>query len=843
MQPLRGLDWAGTAYHVAVILAGAAFIPVSLILFPVHANQVGELLYLAAFTQIAALMPIRWHRGFQVLDTLPLIAVALYAPGGGVALVSWLCTFDGRRPSANLAFWKLLYNRSRCALEVGVPSILITLAPLPPDIAVPVKTILLAAGTLLIGYPLTAGALAFFHRENFWSVLASNVGISSVRSVVILAIGGGALYIVLQVTGGYLLGIGLLGLLVAVRSNMLDAQRQQVERIQTLELMAQSLDARDSMTELHSQRVSDLATRLAEVLGLGSIELERIRVAGLLHDVGKIGVPDSVLKKPGPLSHDEWLAMRRHPDIGADLIAGHSALEAMAPAVRFHHERWNGSGYPSGLKGAQAPLGARIIAVADSFDTITGPRIYRRSVMTPLEAVDEISVGSGEFYDPDVVNALRSLHSLPELRTDSIPDRPTADELTAGMGLLRRHVSLRWFSGGIGISSLGDPLTAVAVVVTAYSLTKSPAVVAAVYVLRAIATLLAVGALGGLVDRLDRRELIVVADLARALCLLALPFAIAVSAWWLLAAVVFLGAAGGLGQAAREAALPGLVRPQELGAANGVVGSAITGGQAIGYPMAAAILWLASSTTALFVIDACTFIVAAGLTAGAGSLGGRIATRSVTGAVRAAWSIQAIRLPLLVTGAGAFLIATTLPTLVVVSYELSQSGARAYTVLEVVLTAGMVAGAVLMAYVRQFTPHGAVILGLGLMGCLSIAIGLSSSIVIVAVLLFLASIGNQVYVVANRTQLQQAATGDRRGSVMATRAVVAEAAVIMGSGTGGVIAGMLGGRHTYALAGLGMLGLVLILAIRPLAPTTAIGGDSGSGAPRFAADPLAPRRG
>jgi HD-GYP domain-containing protein (c-di-GMP phosphodiesterase class II) len=102
-----------------------------------------------------------------------------------------------------------------------------------------------------------------------------------------------------------------------------------------------------------------------------------MRMAGMLHDLGMIGVRDDILNKPGPLREDESEIVRRHPDIGADMIRWHPALAAVAPLVRHHHERWDGSGYPAGLKGEVVPMGARILAVAESFDTITNKRIYR----------------------------------------------------------------------------------------------------------------------------------------------------------------------------------------------------------------------------------------------------------------------------------------------------------------------------------------------------------------------------------------------------------------------------------------------------------------------------------
>src|SRR5205823_13829578 len=147
---------------------------------PIPQHKLPELVYLAVFTQLAALLPIRWRRGTQTLDTMPLIAIALLAPGAGVSLVAWLTIFDGRRPSADLAPWKLMFGRAKTALEYGVPSMLIMLLPFSSSVDVPARTMLLAGASLVIGFPLMAGAFALYGREKFWSVFTTNVGFSSI---------------------------------------------------------------------------------------------------------------------------------------------------------------------------------------------------------------------------------------------------------------------------------------------------------------------------------------------------------------------------------------------------------------------------------------------------------------------------------------------------------------------------------------------------------------------------------------------------------------------------------------------------------------------------------------
>jgi len=177
----------------------------------------------------------------------------------------------------------------------------------------------------------------------------------------------------------------------------------------TLDLVAQALDARDPAIARHCVRVAAIAANLTQQFDLGQRHIELMRMAGMLHDLGMIGIRDDILNKSGPLNGDEWEIMRRHPDIGADMIRWHPALAVVAPLVRHHHERWDGSGYPAGLKGEVVPMGARILAVAESFDTITIKTIYRANPLSSADAIRDIGEHSGSWYDPAVVEALGAL--------------------------------------------------------------------------------------------------------------------------------------------------------------------------------------------------------------------------------------------------------------------------------------------------------------------------------------------------------------------------------------------------------------------------------------------------
>ena len=204
----------------------------------------------------------------------------------------------------------------------------------------------------------------------------------------------------------------LFGFVRATRGPITKVQRQKLLKEQTLDLVLQALDARDPYTGSHSIRVADLAGRLGGHLRLGHRDVELLRIAGSLHDLGMIGIPDNVLKKAGRLNDEEWEVMRRHPDIGADMLAQHASLAEVAPIVRHHHEHWDGSGYPTGLKGDVIPLGARIVSVADEFDTITRARFDLKTPITPIEAVEDISRRANRWFDPNVVDALRVMQGL-----------------------------------------------------------------------------------------------------------------------------------------------------------------------------------------------------------------------------------------------------------------------------------------------------------------------------------------------------------------------------------------------------------------------------------------------
>lgn len=172
---------------------------------------------------------------------------------------------------------------------------------------------------------------------------------------------------------------------------------------QTLWALASAVEARDLETREHTRRVIKYSTALAPRLGINGAKLRDLEWGAILHDIGKIGVPDAVLLKPGPLTEEEFEVVKRHPEIGHRILEGIPFLKGAIPVVRYHHERWDGTGYPLGLRGEEIPLEARVFAVVDAFDAITSERPYK-GPRSPQYAREEIVRSSGSHFDPAVVD-------------------------------------------------------------------------------------------------------------------------------------------------------------------------------------------------------------------------------------------------------------------------------------------------------------------------------------------------------------------------------------------------------------------------------------------------------
>jgi putative two-component system response regulator len=301
-----------------------------------------------------------------------------------------------------------------------------------------VVEILEAAGHHVVGTESAEEALSLLHTGEFDLVVSDVVmaglsGIELLEAVrelraslpVVLVTGAGTYETLSQA-----LGRGAAGLVtkpfthvelqdaVAHALDRADRSRQEL-REQLLaptlaSALANAIEARDSYLHGHCERLAALSVRIGELLELSDHELDELRLGATLHDVGKIGIPDSVLLKPGPLDPDERAIVETHPEIGDRLLAPLDLLQGARPVVRHHHERWDGAGYPDRLAGEQIPLAARIVSVVDSIEVMTSRQLYR-APRAPEEIVAELQRCAGFQWDPQIVEIALSLIESGEL--------------------------------------------------------------------------------------------------------------------------------------------------------------------------------------------------------------------------------------------------------------------------------------------------------------------------------------------------------------------------------------------------------------------------------------------
>ncbi|HEX9371545.1 MAG TPA: HD domain-containing phosphohydrolase [Roseiflexaceae bacterium] len=191
-----------------------------------------------------------------------------------------------------------------------------------------------------------------------------------------------------------------------LRMKSLTDQLEHTENV--IFMLAQAVEAKDSYTEGHLRRLQTYGEQLALACGLSQHEVRAVRYGGILHDIGKIGVDESIIRKPGPLTPDEVAQMRRHPEIGAQIVSQMRFARDVAPIISAHHEYWDGSGYPRGLRSEEIPVGARIITIVDAFDAMTTDRPYR-AALDEAETLGRLRAGRGTQFDPEMLDVFLGL--------------------------------------------------------------------------------------------------------------------------------------------------------------------------------------------------------------------------------------------------------------------------------------------------------------------------------------------------------------------------------------------------------------------------------------------------
>jgi HD-GYP domain-containing protein (c-di-GMP phosphodiesterase class II) len=198
-----------------------------------------------------------------------------------------------------------------------------------------------------------------------------------------------------------------------IKSELTDVRQKYLDEVSEKEILfmavidslAQAVGARDTYTHNHNRSVADYAVKLGEAMGIGGTDLATLHIAGRLHDIGKIGVPEAILQKTGALTDEEYGRMKEHPTIGGKILESLPNFASISDIVIYHHERYDGKGYPKGLKGEEIPFESRIIAVADAYDAMTSKRVYKSTPMTKDESIIELRACSGQQFDGALVEA------------------------------------------------------------------------------------------------------------------------------------------------------------------------------------------------------------------------------------------------------------------------------------------------------------------------------------------------------------------------------------------------------------------------------------------------------
>jgi HD-GYP domain-containing protein (c-di-GMP phosphodiesterase class II) len=391
--------------------------------------DLGSIAFWVALTLIASFIPVRLPGGVLAsLNTAPLMAVVfnpeLQSPFA-ICWIAFLGTFELRDFRRQLAWYGTLFNRSNFVLSTfaGWVALQVTEPWVKAD-----DPWAVFAQIVIVGF-------AFAFTNNFLSVLAASVRqhapfarvwALSVRNVVqglLAQIPMGWLMAQIAVGVGYWATIPFLIPLVLARYTFTKYAETRDLFFGTVSALSQAIDAKDGFTRGHADRVSRIAGAIAREMGLSEPEIERIELAGMLHDIGKIGVEDRVLMKPTRLDGDESELMRRHPIYGAAILEPSIALRPLVPIVLHHHENFDGSGYPEGLSGDQIPIGSRIMIVADAYEAMTSDRIYRKAIGHD-RALEQLNRYKGTQFDPRVVRALEFLLAKRGPRVFDVSDLP-----------------------------------------------------------------------------------------------------------------------------------------------------------------------------------------------------------------------------------------------------------------------------------------------------------------------------------------------------------------------------------------------------------------------------------
>jgi putative nucleotidyltransferase with HDIG domain len=397
------------ALVAAVCLAGLTVVTLATVSVPRDVDF-GRLLFWLSLTLLASLAPVKLPGGIPAYpNTAPLLATifdAGLANPFGVVWVALLGTFALREIRREVPWYGTLYNHFNFVLAGSAAWLAVGLSGIPARSSDPLGIVAqlvvagLAFGSVNIVLAVAAGAARTGNPvRRVWAMSIRNVGVGFLAQV---PLGW------LMAEIGFKVGLWATVLfavpLFLARYSFSKFVEMRELFFGSVSALSQAIDAKDGYTRGHADRVSRIAGAIAQELGLADAEVEKIELAAMLHDIGKIGVEDKILLKPARLDEDEVVAMQRHPIYGASILEPSSQLRSLVPIVLHHHEHYDGSGYPDGLIGEEIPIGSRIILVSDAYEAMTSDRVYRKAIGHE-RALDQLKKYQRIQFDPKVVDA------------------------------------------------------------------------------------------------------------------------------------------------------------------------------------------------------------------------------------------------------------------------------------------------------------------------------------------------------------------------------------------------------------------------------------------------------
>lgn len=404
---MKNLSKSVQLYITALAIVAGSILYHSITHVNLDASTAKAVLFFVVVSIVVESFTIRMPKGanLSVNFAVDLACIVLFGPNIAVWITSCSEIFKTDNIKGNTPYYKIIFNLSQLILSVWLGGAVYLYFGGKIDLRV-VSSIVPFIGASLtysfVNFSAVTVVLALVQKTSPWSIWLMNYRWVAPNFLAFtpLALLIATMYKLTGIAGVCLFFIPLL-LARYIFKSYLDVRQVYLD---TLGALAGALDAKDKYTKGHSDRVAIYAVEIARVLKIPEDKIEVIEHMALLHDIGKIGISGETLCKPGKLSDCEFDQIKQHPVIGANILVNIRDLGAVTDYVRFHHEKFNGTGYPYGLKGEEIPLEARIITLADSFDAMTSNRSYRKA-MTMEEAVEEVKKSSVTHFDPKIVEA------------------------------------------------------------------------------------------------------------------------------------------------------------------------------------------------------------------------------------------------------------------------------------------------------------------------------------------------------------------------------------------------------------------------------------------------------